>query len=44
MLTGSQDTKNRERNRNPVQVDSLAADNIAKNTYSIQCGGMFKLN
>lgn len=36
MLTGSQNTKNREKNINPVQLVLLAADNIVKKTYSIQ--------
>lgn len=37
-------TQRIERNMNLVQVVSLAADNIAKKTYSIQFGCMFKLN
>lgn len=43
MLTGSQNTKNREKNINPVQVVSLAADNVAKKTYRTQ-GSRFQLS
>lgn len=43
MLTGSQNTENREKNINPVRAVSLTADNIAKKRYSIQCSHIFQL-